>query len=355
MKVLITAPSLDESRNVSGISTVVRQIMEYGRSEFVHFEAGRQDGDENKLVWLVRQIVLPLRFLQRMRSSPPDIVHINTAMTALAVCRDAVLVCCSRFAGRPVVLSIHGGKYLLKPFANSFFERIAGRMLRRSQCVVVLSDIERDLLLERWPKLEITVLPNAVPIHTAIERSGNNEPPVIIFLGRMHESKGLSEIVEAMMKAKDVVFLFKAYGDGPVRDSFVTEMNHIIGDSFEYGGVVSGEEKWKKLAAADIFVLPSRYGEGLPMAMLEAMAAGCLVVVSDNASITSVVRDGTNGFIVESENGGQLAETLMRLLNDRNGWKTVQDAAIATVHDNFNIDSYIERLDSIYADAAKAS
>lgn len=357
MKVLITAPSLDETRNVSGISTVVRQIIEYGESEFVHFKAGRQDGDENKALWLLRQIVLPLRFLQRIRSSSPDVVHINTAMTVLAVCRDAVLVRCARFAGKPVVLSLHGGKYLVEPFANRIYERIAGRMLRRSRRVVVLSEIERNLLVERWPELDIAVLPNAVPTDAAIERSGTNDPPVIVFLGRMHESKGLSEIVEALeiMTAKDAGFLFKAYGDGPMRDSFVIEMKRILGDSFEYGGIVTGEEKWKKLAAADIFVLPSRYGEGLPMAMLEAMATGCLVVASNNASITSVVNDSQNGHIVEPGNGRQLAEILLRLLSDREGWKPVQDAAVATVHDKFSIESYIAKLDSIYVDAAKTS
>jgi len=357
MKVLITAPSLDENRNVSGISTVVRQIIEYGTHEFSHFEAGRQDGNANKVRWLARQILLPIRFLRRIRSFSPDVIHINTAMTALAVCRDAVLVRTAKLVGKSVVLSVHGGKYLVEPFASGLLERIAGRMLLHSRFVLVLSEMERDLLLKRWPHLNIVVLPNAVPTNSALSRHTQNERPVIIFLGRMHESKGLAEIVEALatLKANGAEFVFRAYGDGPERDQFVSEMVRTLGESFEYGGVVSGSEKWDKLAAADIFLLPSRYGEGLPMAMLEAMAAGCVVVASDNASITSVVTDGENGYIVEPENGGQLAETLTRLLEDRDGWKTVQDAAIATVRDDFSLDKYIEKLDSIYADAAKTN
>ena len=57
-----------------------------------------------------------------------------------------------------------------------------------------------------------------------------------------------------------------------------------------------------------IFVLPSRYGEGLPMAMLEAMAAGCVVVAADAGSVTAVVTDGENGYVVEPKNTAQLAE-----------------------------------------------
>lgn len=357
MKVLITAPSLDENRNVSGISTVVRQILGYSAGEFEHFEAGRQDGEKNSLLWLVRQIMLPIRFLRRIRSFAPDVVHINTAMTTLAVCRDAVLVRAAGFAGRAVVLSVHGGKYLVEPSANGLLEHIAGRMLRRSRIVLVLSEIERDLLQKRWPDLNIAVLPNTVPTDAAVERKGQNEPPVIIFLGRMHESKGLTEIIEAIriLKSEGTAFTFKAYGDGPERERFVGEMRQVLGGSFEDGGVVSGDEKWQKLAAADIFLLPSRYGEGLPMALLEAMAAGCVVVASDNASITTVVSDGENGYIVEPENARQLAETLGSLLNDRTLWKPVQQAAAATVRDRFGIDSYIAKIDSIYSDAARTN
>lgn len=354
MKVLMTAPSLDENRNVSGISAVVRQIIKYGTSEVVHFEAGRAGESRSGLIWVLKQLVLPLRFLQRIRSFSPDIVHINTAMTALAVCRDAVLVGCARFAGRPVVLSIHGGKYLVEPFSSRLLEWIAGQMLRRSRSVVVLSEIEENLLLRRWPQLDIAVLPNAVPIDAAIERSGTNEPPVIIFLGRMHESKGLTEIVEAsaMLKTKDVAFRFRAFGNGPMRARFVAGMRRILGDLFEYGGVVSGDEKWRQLAAADIFLLPSRYGEGLPMAMLEAMAAGCVVVVSDNASVTSVIQHEGNGYVVEPRNSKQLADTLTWLLKDRGGWKPIQESAVATIVDNFAIERYMKKLDSIYIDAA---
>lgn len=354
MKVLITAPSLDDNRNVSGISTVVRQIIEYSGNEFDLFEAGRTDVGGSTVLWLAKQLVLPLRFLKRIRSFSPDVVHINTAMTALAVCRDAVLVGCARFAGRPVVLSIHGGKYLVEPFSSRLLEWIAGQMLRRSRLVVVLSEIEENLLLRRWPQLDIAVLPNAVPIDAAIKRSGTNEPPVIIFLGRMHESKGLTEIAEAstMLKTKEITFRFRAFGNGPMRAWFVAEMNRILGDLFEYGGVVSGEEKWRQLAAADIFLLPSRYGEGLPMAMLEAMAAGCVVVVSDNASVTSVIQNEGNGYVVEPRNSKQLADTLTRLLKDRGGWKPIRESAVATIVDKFAIERYIKKLDSIYIDPA---
>ena len=355
MKVLITAPSLDENRNVSGISTIVRQIIEHGRSHFAHFVAGREDGENAGPVWLLKQAILPFRFFSAVRSGNVDVVHINTALTDLSIWRDAALSFAAKLAGRPLVLAIHGGKYLMNDLTNGVLERVTTGMLRRADLIVVFSEFERAELDRRWDGLKIRILPNAIPFAKVPQIERQNPRPVLIFFGRMHESKGLHEVIKAgrVLKANGADFELRAYGEGPEREWFVKEMRSALGDSFEYGGVVSGKEKWQILASADIFVLPSRYGEGLPMAMLEAMAVGCVVVAADVASVRSVVTNGENGYIVEPKNGKQLAETLTRLLSDRAGWKTVQEAAIATVRDNFGIEGYIDTLEKIYSEAAE--
>ena len=355
MKVLITAPSLDENRNVSGISTIVRQIIEHGRSHFVHFVAGREDGENAGLVWLLKQTILPFRFFAAVRSENVDVVHINTALTDLSIWRDAALSFAAKLAGRPLVLAIHGGKFLMNDLTNGVLKRVTTGMLRRADLIVVYSEFERVELDRRWDGLEIRILPNAIPFAEVPQIERHNSRPVLIFFGRMHESKGLHEVIEAsrVLKESGADFELRAYGEGPEREWFVAEMPSVLGDSFNYGGVISGKEKWQKLAAADIFVLPSRYGEGLPMAMLEAMAAGCVVVAADVASVRSVVRNGENVYIVEPKNGIQLAAILTGLLSDRAGWKTVQAAAIATVRDNFGIEDYIDTLENIYAEAAE--
>lgn len=354
MKVLITAPSLDETRNVSGISTIVRQIIENGRSTFVHFVAGREDHERAGMAWLAKQTVLPFRFFAAIRRENIDVVHINTALTDLSIWRDAALSVAAKLAGRPLVLAIHGGKYLMNDLTSGVLKRATTGMLKRADLIVVYSEFERASIDRRWADLRIRILPNAIPFAEVPRVERHNSRPVLIFFGRMHESKGLHELVEASRELKNgsIEFEFRSYGEGPMREWFVNEMRSALDDSFTYGGVITGKEKWDKLAAADIFVLPSRYGEGLPMAMLEAMAVGCVVVTADVASVRSVIRHGENGYMVEPKNGDQLAAILKSLLADPKGWKPVQEAAIATVRDHFGIGEYIDTLESIYAEAS---
>ena len=348
MKILITAPSLETSQNVSGISSVVGQIIERGSHEYFHFEAGRRDGERKGVGWFLRQISLGLKFRRAIREKKIDVVHINTALAPLSIMRDAFL---TQSATRPVLLHIHGGRFFTQKFSSSFLKQFAGHMLRRAKTIVVLSEIEKDFIESHWENLDLRVLENAVTLDQVQPRNAETDEKTIVFLGRLHEDKGLREIIEAcrILKNENFNFYFKCFGAGEVKDLFAAEMFEILGEKFFYGGVVSGVEKWRALAASDIFLLPSRY-EGLPVALLEAMAAGCIPVASNIGSIGLVVRDGVNGFLVEPGNVAEIVEKLKLLLSDKVDRESLRQRARATIEERFNFEDYIKKLEAIYAE-----
>jgi glycosyltransferase involved in cell wall biosynthesis len=348
MKILITAPSLETSRNVSGISSVVGQIIKRGDAEYHHFAAGRRDGEKIGASWFFRQLSVFSSFQREIREKKIDVVHINTALAPLSIMRDAAL---AKIANRPILLHLHGGKFFTQEFSSSFLKRLTGKMLRASCVVVVLSEIEKEFIEKRWKNMDVRVLENAVALDEVQARKAETPEKTIIFLGRLHKDKGLREIAEAcrVLKSENFQFEFKCFGAGDEKDFFVAEMSEILGEKFFYGGVVSGEEKWKALAESDIFLLPSHY-EGLPVALLEAMAAGVVPVVSEIGSIGSVVEEGFNGFLIEPQNVAQIVEKLKSLLSDEADWQNLRNNARATVADKFNLKDYIERLENIYAE-----
>ncbi len=354
LRVLITSPSLSESDNISGISTIVRQIVKHCDCEFVHFAAGKKDNDRAGLNWLLKQTVLPFRFLWTILRQNVDAVHINTAFSPPALLRDFVLTRAAKLVGRPVLLRPHGGRYLLKEIPGTALHWITGKMLSSANRVLVLSEREKDRLQARWKTERIEVLANAIDTEEIEFREKPNQTRNIIFFGRIDRDKGLREIADAcrILDAEGFEFTFTCCGTGPDADSFVVEMNSVLGDRFEYRGVVSGPEKWSALANADIFLLPS-YFEGLPLSMLEAMAAKCVVIATDVGSIRTVIKHGVNGFLVQPHNTEQVVQELRVLLADGTNMVAIRDNARETVERDFSIHKYVVELIRVYGAIVK--
>jgi glycosyltransferase involved in cell wall biosynthesis len=355
MKVLITSPSLNEQDNVSGISTMISNIIESRGCEYVHFTAGRKDNGKFDHAWVMTQAKLPFEFRKAISQADPDVVHINTAFEPRSIVRDFVL---SKAAGkRPILLHVHGGRFVMQEFENKFLGSLADKLLRSASRVVTLSDVEAESILKRSPGLPITVLPNAVPAATysASDRAWGEK--TIVYLGRLHESKGLSDIVESsrMLIAQGFKFRFDCYGSGPDEESFVRSMTDVLGDKFSFGGVVAGAEKVAALHRSDVFLMPSKF-EGLPLSLLEAMASGCVPVVSDRGAIPSVIDDGRNGFLVEPGNLTQIVGKLKFLLSEGEpGWNDLREHARRTVQDGFDLAQYSKKLQTIYSEICESS
>ena len=86
------------------------------------------------------------------------------------------------------------------------------------------------------------------------------------------------------------------------------------------------------------------------MAMLEAMAAGCVVVASEMASVGAVVRDGVNGFLIEPRNVGQLVEKLRLALSGEIDLEILRENARETIRARFDLRDYVRRLENMYAE-----
>lgn len=354
MKVLITAPSLDVNENVSGISTLVRNILAYGGRQFVfvHFEAGRRDGEAADAKWMARQAALPFRFFRLLGSERPDVVHLNTAFIPLAIMRDTALAAAARLAKYPVLLHIHGGPYVMDEIKNPALRLAAEKLVKLSSAAVVFSDAEARSLSERFPDTNVRVLPNAVPLSEVpnVERSAGEK--TFIFFGRLNKSKGLDHIVDAcrVLKEQGFKFNYVCYGAGPEMVSFCSRMGGLLGEKFTYRGVAKGREKWKALSEADVFFQPSR-DEGLPIALLEAMAVGCVPVMSASGAVAEVIEDGRNGFLVDAGNTMQTVGRLKFLLSESEfGWSQLRENARRTVREKFDFKDYLKKLKELYAE-----
>ena len=125
------------------------------------------------------------------------------------------------------------------------------------------------------------------------------------------------------------------------RDRHLERRIHLLGCRSDVAAI---------LAAADIFVLPS-LSEGLPLALLEAMFAGCPIVASDVGEVPVALARGTAGVVVEAGNSGALARALDRLLRDPQEARRLGDGAAARARAEYDLSRMVHRYAGLYETA----
>jgi glycosyltransferase involved in cell wall biosynthesis len=189
----------------------------------------------------------------------------------------------------------------------------------------------------------------------AVRTYGSDEGPLqVLFLGWIDREKGIFELLEAArclsQTAEVPAFKLVIAGDGSATNDVRRELEDPqLARMVELTGWIDSEAKVERLRIAHLLVLPS-YMEGMPNALIEAMAAGLPVVATDVGAVTDVVSDGVNGLVIPPRNTDRLAEALRELLLDarlrermgRAGWHTAKDSfsaeravdqIVALVHD----------------------
>ncbi len=203
------------------------------------------------------------------------------------------------------------------------------------------------------PSEKLTVIPNAIPIEDFAatadpalrsELAGGTPRPVVLSVARLDPQKGECYLLEAAVQIPEAVFVL--VGDGPQRSALesqaaalgLTERVRFLGRRSDVPAL---------LAACDLFVLPSLY-EGLPLSVLEAMAARRPVVATDIAGTREAVRDGITGLLVPPADPGALARALRRLLGDPSLGAALTSAAYDRMQVEYSAATMVKRVTQVY-------
>ena len=200
--------------------------------------------------------------------------------------------------------------------------------------------------VERARQIPYGVKP--ISLEQLAERSSEPERPLAIgYVGRIvQEQKRVLDFVPLVrdLTNLNVPFQLKIIGDGPDRNDLERQLKATgVGKDVEFTGWLSPEKVKTKLAALDVFLLLSDY-EGLPVALLEAMAHGVVPVVTRiESGNTQLVRDGENGFVLPVGDAAGFATRLESLAGDREAlaalgraaWETSKQYSIERMADNY--------------------
>ncbi len=228
--------------------------------------------------------------------------------------------------GTPVVVTVHGSDvHQLRGGFVTWFKRVA---LRHAAAVAVNSSATELAVREIAPGLRgVHRIPMGV-IANPKARPRPDEPrarfrrgsgPLLIFVGRLVEQKGVGDLIRAVGllvdDLPDVTLL--VLGEGQDRGAFEALTASLnLAERVSFHGWVDHDAVSDYLAAADIFVGPSKGAEGQGLTFIEAMLAGTPVVATACGGIVDAVRHEETGLLVEAGAPARIAEAIRRLARD---------------------------------------
>lgn len=334
-----------------GISAVVNAYRAGGLFERwpIRYLATHREGS----VWskVALAAVSFMRFAGLILTRQVAALHVHSASRA-SFWRKSPFLLLAFLSARPVVFHLHGGGF------REFYAQDCGPCARawirtvfnRSAQVIVLSPRWGAWVRTVAPQTNLIVIPNPAPaIKVNPEKFASNHL-VLLFLGAIIEKKGVFDLLEAVaaLRGRFPQLRLVLAGTGPAQTQ-VAERACVLGITphVELPGWVDAAARDALLANADVFVLPSYY-EGMPMSVLEAMAAGLPVIASRVGGIPEMFDQEVEGLLIAPGDVSALTTAIERLLSNPYLRETIGRAAQRKVERCYASERVIEQLEAVY-------
>ncbi len=245
--------------------------------------------------------------------TPFDVIHAQYGYP----CGWAALLA-SRATGVPNVVSIQGGDGHWVGSCCETHRLAMQRVLDHAGAVLIGCESFATEVVDRLgtARARFTIVPGAVDVSRFTPGTAQNDPPVLLYHGRVDARKGVLDLLDAARLVRDGGDRFRLLisGIGPTYDEAAAIVQaQGLGEMTGYVEYADVPEVYRR---ADIFVSPT-YAEGFSNTILEAMASGLAVVSCRSVGVVDCIRDNENGLLTEPGDVPALAEALRRVLRDR--------------------------------------
>jgi glycosyltransferase involved in cell wall biosynthesis len=293
-----------------------------------------------------------------------EVVHSHEMRTT----ENLRLAALTKELGVPLVLSPHGtlpyetGRQTVKQLWDRAF---GTRLLPHFAQVIALTGAEADEARAVWsacgvplPDERISIVPNGIhlddfaalpPADPFRAQWGLGEGPVVLFLGRLQERKGVQFLIPAFAQAVETAPDAKLLIVGPDEGMLATAQAQVeeyeLGDRVVFTGLLTGQDRLAALAAADLFAMPA-VGEGFSMAVLEAMACGLPALLTPGCNFPEAAAEGAG--IVAPREVPALADALTTLLTDSDQRASMGRCAQALIRERYTWAQVAAQMDAVY-------
>ena len=323
-RILIVGPSLQDPGGVANYYNAVYPLLAAPGLETDYLQIGSTHGKGMKLHIITDQ----LRFWRKLGSFRPDIVHLNPSLVHKSFLRDGLFVFLAKLRGKPVLVFFRG-------WQESFEARVEGRYrwffrktyLRADRFIVLASAFARKLRV--WgvsvPVVQGTTAVSdkvleGFSIDAKVKIFANHNPVRLLYLARLERNKGVLQLLDAVIallkKGRPVALTIA--GDGEALEAVRERLSGYpqFHDRLHLAGYVRGEVKTGILCSHHVYCFPTRYDEGMPNSVLEAMAFGMPVITCPAGGIGDFFESGKMGVLLNDNSPAEIEAAIESLLSD---------------------------------------
>ncbi len=349
MRILIIGPSIERSKG--GTATVIYEHLNNSNLNThndLTYLASHVDGSKLEKLSKLLRCVYEIVFRNRLY----DIIHIH-ANSDISFYRKTVLLRISKWFNKKTIMHLHGHDFDTF-YRNNTFQRkkYIRNSLEKSDLIIVLSDYWKKFFDMEFPQLKTETVHNGVDIDAyKVSRRMPSNFKNYLFMGRLGERKGVYDLIKAINKVvnelgyKHLRFFLAGDGDLDRVEAIINDKN--LTENIKIMGWLNNEDKRKLLREVEVVVLPS-YEENLPMALIESMACGKIIISTYAGGIPDLVQAHINGYLHKAGDIEELVNHIIFVSENSELMSTISENNIATIKNNFNLDTLSVKLNAIY-------
>ena len=250
-----------------------------------------------------------------LRKFDPDLIHAHWATYP-----STVAWAMSKVLDKPFGFTCHAHDIFVE-------QHLLARKIEDAALPVTISNYNIDWLnakVTRQAASRMKLIHCGVDMRSSPWQPDGRRPGTILAVGRLDPIKGFDTLLDALgeLKARATSFTVRIVGSGPLESALLAQAKRLGIDQYvEFTGVKDQAAVRALMRESELFVLPSQIAhdgnrDGIPVALMEAMASGCAVVSTRVSGIPELVLHEETGLLVDPRESGQLADALQELLAD---------------------------------------
>lgn len=342
-KMLILSPRPALS---GGVSTYVAALKGNWQAREEYFYRGRSSS--NPLLRMVQMLSgYAAFFLKCINIHRDDIIFINTSMDRKANKRDMLFLYIASLFSKRIFVFVHG-------WDQNYYNRISHfnrqQLFKASKLFVLSQEFRQSLLSGGYPGkviVETTVIDNQFLQYAGHAAKTQKNTAHFLYLARLEKEKGILLLLEAFeqLAGRYPGITLDIAGFGSLEKEVTDYVDSHPGIPVRYHGLVSGEPKRILFAQANIFVLPTSHGEGMPISILEAMAAGQAVITTGAGALKEFFKNNIMGYTLSAATTDCLVETMEKALNRTNEIRQIGEHNAQYARQHFTVAKVIDRME----------